>query len=189
MSTQPQDPQRLKALEIAVHARREALSDDDRRFLERALEADPALRAEVNEMTAFLGGLEPARVGARPEFAGRLRAAVADWGSNSQALSFEASSVSTAGSRNPLVNGWRWLFGRDPEQRDASWSTLLLGRSLAVYVGAASVVCAFLLLRSPSPAPEAPPSDRAQHPQELEHWVPRSPTRDREDLGGSSDGK
>lgn len=182
MNTQSQDPQRLRALELALQARRETLSDSDQVFLDSALEADPTLRAEVSEMTAFLGDLEPARVSVRPEFKQRLASAVTGWVRDA-AFAAPATSQRSVATRNPLVAGWRWLFGRDAAQRNVSWSTLFFGRSLAVYVGAASVVCAFLVLKEPKQeVPRDRPIDRADEHPELEHLLPEKKRGEKEDL-------
>ena len=67
--------------------------------------------------------------------------------------------------RSASPEGWlaaRWrglLSGRGTP--GVSPSTLLLGRSLAFYLGAACVLCAFLLLREPAQGPEVRTNDRA----------------------------
>ena len=161
MTTQPQDPQRLKALELALQARREPLASGDAEFLKQALRADPSLEAEIAEMSAFLGDLEPARVTGRPAFKDRLDSALSSWVRDA---AFAGPVTTGTRSRNPVLRGWQWLFGRDVGQRDVSTSTLFLGRSLAVYLGAASVLAAVLLLGDPAASPEAAPIDRAERP-------------------------
>lgn len=158
MNTQAQDPQRLRALELAVQARRETLSEGDRRFLDDYLGAHPDVASEARELTELLGRLQAARLPVRPAFQDKMRAAVAGW-VRDEALAPRRAPA--AASKGWLRARWEWLVGRNEAPEGVSTSTLFLGRSLAFYLGAASVICAFLLLREPDPGPEVHTNDRA----------------------------
>ena len=155
MNTQPRDPQRLRALELSIQARREELPADDQRFLSEYLSAHPEVAEEAREMDLVVSELNPGPLPARPEFTAQLQATVAGW-IRDDALARPRS----AGPEGWLAARWRGLLSVRGTP-GVSPSTLVLGRSLAFYLGAACVLCAFLLLREPTQGPEVRTNDRA----------------------------
>ena len=158
MNTQPQDPQYIRAMELALQGRREELSAEDQAFLDGYLAANPAAVQELRETDALLQRLSAARVTPDQEFTGRLRGAVGAW-IREDALSQGASQEEVA--TGLLGRCWGWLFGRDEVPESVSGSTLVLGRSLAFYLGAAVVVCVLRLTWDSPPEPAEWSRDRA----------------------------
>lgn len=156
MNTQPKDAARLRALELAIQARREDLPEEDQRFLASYLSAHPEAESEAREMDALLVRLQTGPLPVSPAFQQKLGAAVAGW-VRDEALARPRSSATLGWLRTR----WDWLLGRETAPEGVSGSTLVLGRSLAFYLGAASVICAFLLLREPAQGPEVRTNDRA----------------------------
>ncbi|NRA97634.1 MAG: hypothetical protein HRU14_15675 [Planctomycetes bacterium] len=177
MNTQPQDPQRLRALELAIQARREDLPEQDQRFLVGYFSAHPDVAREAREMDALLTRLQTGPLPVRSGFQQEMRTAVAGW-VRDEVLARPQSSA----TEGWLRARWDWLIGRQTSAEGASAPTVFLGRSLAFYLGAASVICAFLLLRGPGGESEARTMDRAHtRPHEL---VPAKKPAPQPDLRG-----
>ena len=129
-------------------------------------------------MDALLARLQTGPLSVRPAFQQKLQSAVAGW-VRSEALAQPRSSGSRmVGLRDRLG----WLLGRQDSPGGVSGSTLFLGRSLAFYLGATSVICAFLLLREPAQGPEVRTNDRA-HTLTVDKPRLKTPAG-RPDLGG-----
>ena len=154
MNTQPQDPQRLRALELALQARREELPEEDRLFLDQYLSEHPEVAAEAKNAGALLAALAPVRLPVRSELRDRMRRDVASW-VREDLLERPAVTTTREGAWRGL---WSWLLGRG--EAGPSWSTVMVGRSLAFYMGAAVAICLFLFLRDPGPAEDQNTVDR-----------------------------
>jgi len=147
MSTESQAVERLRALELSLQARREELEPDDRQFLDRYLAAHPDVGREAQVADSLLSRAAGAGVPIRPAFIGRMERAVASW-VREDLLSRPPVTTSESGWRR----AWSWMYGtREGASRAISWPTVLLGRSLAFYAGAAVAVCLTLSFSDPEP--------------------------------------
>jgi len=163
MNAQPQDLQRLRALELAIQTRREELPEQDQRFLADYFSTHPDVAREAREMDAVLASLQTGPLPVRSGFQQEMRTAVAGW-VRDEVLARPQSSA----TQGWLRTRWDWLIGRQTAAEEASAPTVFLERSLAFYLGAASVICAFLLLRGPAGESETRAIDRAHtRPHEL----------------------
>jgi hypothetical protein len=177
MTTQPTDAQRLarlRALELGLLSRRQPLGPEDQEFLDAYRLAHPEVAAEFADQKAFLDGLGDLRLPSRTAFRSGLQQAVRGW-VRDEVLSLR-SARAAAGS-TPWRRFLDWSgFGRAAAPGGVSWSTVLLGRSLALYLGAACALAVFFIAQpsretpdrstaSGSPAESPEPPREAPAPQ------------------------
>jgi hypothetical protein len=155
MTTQPIDAQRLarlRALELGLLSRREPLGPEDQEFLDAYRLAHPGVAAELADQVAFLDSLGDLRLPSRTAFRSGLQQAVRGW-VRDEVLT-RRSSRTAAGS-----SSWRrfldWSgFGRSAAPGGVSWSTVVLGRSLALYLGAACALAVFFIAQPSRETPD-----------------------------------
>jgi hypothetical protein len=140
---------RERALELALAARREPLPESDRAWLDRQLAASADLRREVCETEKLLDRLAEARIEPGEAFQARL---VAHLDSLVQAEALAPCREPRGAGSGVLRRCFGFLFGRERTQGGPSWGTLLLARSLAVYMGIAVAFCLYLAAREPTEA-------------------------------------
>ncbi len=150
MNTYPDDSDAVRAAELAFEARRGPLGPSDQTWLDELLDRRPALRTELASLESFLLRVKVATdIDPSPAFASRVAARL-DALRTREVVTPAASLRSVFARLRDLVWG-----SPDPTPRPrVSLGTLLVGRALAVYCGAAVVACWFFLSSPTRPSSE-----------------------------------
>lgn len=150
MNTYPDDPDAVRAAELALAARHGPLGAADQTWLDELLDRRPALRAELAGFESFILRVKVATdIDPSPAFASRVAARL-------DALRPRESAAPAASLRSVFTRLRDLVWGpSDPMPRPrVSLGTLLVGRALAVYCGAAVVACWFFLSSPTRPSSE-----------------------------------